>query len=66
MIVNKTGNEQLARSGTNCLENLVISSGQKFDDEIWENTCNCIRDMFDCTIPKELYTTNDCLFVSKN
>ncbi|XKL63402.1 hypothetical protein PGB90_005766 [Kerria lacca] len=62
VIVNKTGNEQLARSGTNCLENLVISSGQKFDDEIWENTCNCIRDMFDCTIPKELYTTNDCLF----
>lgn len=50
------GNEQLARSGTNCLENLVISCGQKFNDEIWDSTCDCIRDMFDCTIPNELNT----------
>lgn len=51
-------NDQLARSGTNCLENLVISCGHKFTYEIWEDTCHCIRDMFDCTIPNELFTSN--------
>uniref|UniRef100_G3VCX5 ARF guanine nucleotide exchange factor 2 n=1 Tax=Sarcophilus harrisii TaxID=9305 RepID=G3VCX5_SARHA len=29
----KQDNEQLARSGTNCLENLVISNGEKFSPE---------------------------------
>lgn len=47
-------NEQLARSGTNCLENLVISCGHKFSSEIWDDTCYCIRNMFRSTIPNEL------------
>lgn len=47
-------NEQLARSGTNCLENLVISNGHKFDEETWDKTCKCMLDMFRCTIPCEL------------
>uniref|UniRef100_A0A8C0B6N4 ADP ribosylation factor guanine nucleotide exchange factor 2 n=1 Tax=Buteo japonicus TaxID=224669 RepID=A0A8C0B6N4_9AVES len=36
----KQDNEQLARSGTNCLENLVILNGQKFSPEVWGQTCN--------------------------
>jgi len=32
-------NEQLARSGTNCLENLVISNGAKFSSGVWDETC---------------------------
>lgn len=47
-------NEQLARSGTNCLENLVISNGHKFDEDTWDKTCQCMLDMFRCTIPCEL------------
>jgi brefeldin A-inhibited guanine nucleotide-exchange protein len=49
-------NEQLARSGTNCLENLVISNGIKFTDETWNSTCICILDIFKHTLPNELMT----------
>ena len=44
-------NEQLARSGTNCLENLVISNGQKFSPDVWRKTCDCIQSIFQATIP---------------
>ncbi|XP_070490197.1 brefeldin A-inhibited guanine nucleotide-exchange protein 1 [Chironomus tepperi] len=47
-------NEQLARSGTNCLENLVISNGTKFDINTWELTTICILDIFKQTLPHEL------------
>lgn len=47
-------NEQLARSGTNCLENLVISNGTKFDDPTWDATCVCILEIFKHTLPEEL------------
>lgn len=47
-------NEQLARSGTNCLENLVISNGMKFSPEVWSKTCTCMLDIFRCTIPHSL------------
>lgn len=49
-------NEQLARSGTNCLENLVISNGFKFTEETWDKTCQCMFDIFNCTIPADLLT----------
>lgn len=49
-------NEQLARSGTNCLENLVISNGAKFDDDTWNYTCECILSIFQSTLPLELLT----------
>uniref|UniRef100_A0A8C5PJT0 ARF guanine nucleotide exchange factor 1 n=1 Tax=Leptobrachium leishanense TaxID=445787 RepID=A0A8C5PJT0_9ANUR len=44
-------NEQLARSGTNCLENVVILNGEKFTLEIWDKTGNCMLDIFKTTIP---------------
>lgn len=44
-------NEQLARSGTNCLENLVISNGMKFTKDVWEKTCLTVVDIFKSTIP---------------
>lgn len=47
-------NEQLARSGTNCLENLVISNGLKFNNETWDKTCQCMVDIFTATIPTAL------------
>ncbi|KGL77823.1 Brefeldin A-inhibited guanine nucleotide-exchange protein 1, partial [Tinamus guttatus] len=49
-------NEQLARSGTNCLENVVILNGEKFTLEIWDKTCNCMLDIFKTTIPHALLT----------
>lgn len=49
-------NEQLARSGTNCLENLVISNGNKFDNETWDATCSCILEIFKQTLPDDLLT----------
>ncbi|XP_018430705.1 PREDICTED: brefeldin A-inhibited guanine nucleotide-exchange protein 2-like, partial [Nanorana parkeri] len=52
----KQDNEQLARSGTNCLENLVILNGKKFCPEVWEQTCSCMLDIFQTTIPSALLT----------
>ncbi|XP_055681945.1 brefeldin A-inhibited guanine nucleotide-exchange protein 1 [Lutzomyia longipalpis] len=49
-------NEQLARSGTNCLENLVISNGLKFTEDTWDSTCQCMLDIFKNTLPSELLT----------
>uniref|UniRef100_A0A8C3A1P8 ARF guanine nucleotide exchange factor 2 n=1 Tax=Cyclopterus lumpus TaxID=8103 RepID=A0A8C3A1P8_CYCLU len=43
-------NEQLARSGTNCLENLVILNGEKFSIEVWNITCSCMLEIFQNTI----------------
>ncbi|KAG9460444.1 hypothetical protein GDO78_021781, partial [Eleutherodactylus coqui] len=49
-------NEQLARSGTNCLENVVILNGEKFTLDIWDKTGNCMLDIFKTTIPHALLT----------
>uniref|UniRef100_A0A4W4GKC9 SEC7 domain-containing protein n=1 Tax=Electrophorus electricus TaxID=8005 RepID=A0A4W4GKC9_ELEEL len=47
----KQDNEQLARSGTNCLENLVIQNGEKFSAEVWDVTCACMLEIFQSTSP---------------
>uniref|UniRef100_A0A669C719 ARF guanine nucleotide exchange factor 2 n=1 Tax=Oreochromis niloticus TaxID=8128 RepID=A0A669C719_ORENI len=49
-------NEQLARSGTNCLENLVILNGEKFSPEVWDITCSCMLEIFQNTSPQALLT----------
>ncbi|CAB0036093.1 unnamed protein product [Trichogramma brassicae] len=49
-------NEQLARSGTNCLENLVISNGVKFDSDTWDKTTSCVLEIFSSTLPTALLT----------
>ncbi|TNN88918.1 Brefeldin A-inhibited guanine nucleotide-exchange protein 1 [Liparis tanakae] len=49
-------NEQLARSGTNCLENVVNLNGEKFSLETWDKTCNCMLDIFKTTVPNALLT----------
>ncbi|XP_076064031.1 ADP ribosylation factor guanine nucleotide exchange factor Sec71 isoform X2 [Oratosquilla oratoria] len=49
-------NEQLARSGTNCLENLVISNGPKITPATWDKTCQCLLDIFHSTLPHALLT----------
>ncbi|XP_046857488.1 brefeldin A-inhibited guanine nucleotide-exchange protein 1-like [Xenia sp. Carnegie-2017] len=50
----KQDNEQLARSGTNCLENLVISNGNTFSEDVWEKTCQFVKTIFESTVPHEL------------
>ncbi|CAF0723278.1 unnamed protein product [Brachionus calyciflorus] len=50
----KQDNEQLARSGTNCFENFVITNGVKFSEDVWRKTCACLCDIFNSTIPIEL------------
>lgn len=52
----KQDNEQLARSGTNCLENFVISNGVKFNEKVWAKTCECIVDVFSYIQPNDLLT----------
>ncbi|KAL6120135.1 arfgef2 [Pungitius sinensis] len=52
----KQDNEQLARSGTNCLENLVILNGEKFSPEVWNITCSCMLEIFQNTSPHALLT----------
>ncbi|KAM9342974.1 brefeldin A-inhibited guanine nucleotide-exchange protein 2 [Pholidichthys leucotaenia] len=49
-------NEQLARSGTNCLENLVILNGEKFSPDVWNVTCSCMLEIFQNTRPHVLLT----------
>ncbi|CAD5111922.1 DgyrCDS1182 [Dimorphilus gyrociliatus] len=49
-------NEQLARSGTNCLENFVIPNGLKFSEEVWNDTCQCMVSVFKSTLPQGLLT----------
>ncbi|XP_041860724.1 brefeldin A-inhibited guanine nucleotide-exchange protein 2 [Melanotaenia boesemani] len=49
-------NEQLARSGTNCLENLVILNGEKFSPDVWNITCCCMLEIFQNTSPHALLT----------
>ncbi|KAJ7332013.1 hypothetical protein JRQ81_014193 [Phrynocephalus forsythii] len=52
----KQDNEQLARSGTNCLESLVIFNGEKFSPAVWDQTCTCMLEIFKTTIPHVLLT----------
>uniref|UniRef100_A0A8C4SFB1 ADP-ribosylation factor guanine nucleotide-exchange factor 2 (brefeldin A-inhibited) n=1 Tax=Erpetoichthys calabaricus TaxID=27687 RepID=A0A8C4SFB1_ERPCA len=52
----KQDNEQLARSGINCLENLIIHNGNKFCPLVWDQTCSCMLEIFKTTIPYTLLT----------
>ncbi|KAJ8257565.1 hypothetical protein GJAV_G00187030 [Gymnothorax javanicus] len=49
-------NEQLARSGINCFENLVILNGEKFSPDVWDITCSCMLEIFQSTSPQALLT----------
>ena len=50
------GNEQLARSGSNCLENLIVSTGKQFFPDMWDRVCDCVSDIFVASMPNELLT----------
>eukprot|EP00053_Salpingoeca_punica_P019678 m.200806 g.200806 ORF g.200806 m.200806 type:complete len:1530 (-) comp17699_c1_seq2:138-4727(-) len=49
-------NEQLARSGTECLLILVMNNGGNFTDNSWQMLCNTIQRLFVSTAPNELLT----------
>ncbi|KAL7074646.1 hypothetical protein ACQ4LE_005574 [Meloidogyne hapla] len=44
------GNELLARSAINCLENLVVSNGNKFNKQMWDQTTEQLVKIFDCSV----------------
>uniref|UniRef100_A0A915M0C0 SEC7 domain-containing protein n=1 Tax=Meloidogyne javanica TaxID=6303 RepID=A0A915M0C0_MELJA len=44
------GNELLARSAINCLENLVVSNGNKFNRQMWDQTTEQLIRIFDCSV----------------
>lgn len=46
--------EQLARSGINCFENLVISCGVKYDQSTWTMTIEFIERIYDIVRPTDL------------
>ena len=46
----------MARSGSNCLENLIVSTGKQFFPDMWDRVCNCISDIFTASLPTELLT----------
>ncbi|THD26854.1 Brefeldin A-inhibited guanine nucleotide-exchange protein 1 [Fasciola hepatica] len=48
--------EQLARSGTSCLETLILSTGKRFTYKIWERTVDLIVNLFRDTVPHQLLT----------
>ena len=59
-------NEQLARSGTNCLENLAVSVGKQFFPDTWNRICQCIRDIYLASIPHQLLSWKpDGNFISR-
>ncbi|CAK8690782.1 unnamed protein product [Clavelina lepadiformis] len=47
-------NEQLARSGVNCLENLILSNGSKFTLETWKLSCETMQNVFKQVSPHQL------------
>lgn len=49
-------NEQLARSGVNCFENLILSNGEKFSAETWQLSCDTVIKVFNSVSPQSLLT----------
>lgn len=47
-------NEQLARSAIFCLENLVVTNGHRFSEEIWNKTVELLLDVFQWSRPIKL------------
>nr|XP_009862113.1 brefeldin A-inhibited guanine nucleotide-exchange protein 1 isoform X1 [Ciona intestinalis] len=47
-------NEQLARSGVNCFENLILSNGEKFTDEVWQLSCSTMQKVFKMVSPNNI------------
>lgn len=39
-------NEQLATSAISCLENLVVSNGEQFSDDMWKESVDQIVEIF--------------------
>ncbi|VDO75871.1 unnamed protein product [Schistosoma curassoni] len=50
--------EQLARSGTSCLETLILSNGKRFNDKIWESTEQMPIEINDQTMATSFGNTN--------
>ena len=47
-------NEQLARSGTNCLENLSLALGPTFTSLTWDKLVQCMRAIFTASLPDQV------------
>ena len=44
-------NEQLARSAINCVENVVVSNGRRFDERVWQRTIQLLLNIANATVP---------------
>jgi brefeldin A-inhibited guanine nucleotide-exchange protein len=60
-IYNKLNLHSTSFPGTNCLENFVISNGAKFTTQTWDRTCECIINIFSCTVSTDLLTNQSSL-----
>ena len=47
-------NEQLAKSGMNCLENLVMGAGHSFKEADWDLIIDTITDVYAQTLPADM------------
>ena len=47
-------NEQLAKSGMNCLENLVMGAGHSFREADWDLIIDTITDVYAQTLPADM------------
>ena len=50
----KQNNEQLARTGTECLQIVVMNNGSQFTQDSWNVISAALRDLFVTTSPQEL------------
>ena len=48
----RRGNEQLARTGTECLQIVVMSNGAKFTEASWTTVTSIIKQLFTDTAPQ--------------
>ncbi|CAI2293890.1 unnamed protein product [Caenorhabditis sp. 36 PRJEB53466] len=49
-------NEQLARCTISCLESLISQNGERFTEQMWQQTIELIRELFSATLPRSLLT----------
>ena len=59
-VVRITGQRAIGEIRTNCLENLVISTGVRFKEKTWIESAECIDSIFKATLPGDLLTWKPC------
>ena len=58
LLLSPPDNEQLARSGTNCLENLALAVGHTVSHHTWDKMVQCMRGIFIASVPHQVLLLN--------